>query len=94
MNYEEFKQTDGYKQWIGGQEVAHMFKPYGEDDPYNAFIVIVKCSEEFHTEQLYDIYRFFPMGSPDKLTVSCDVQDLTAEEVFKALIEKYSEPMK
>jgi hypothetical protein len=94
MNYKEFKQTKIYKDWLMQPMVAYMFAPYGEQDPYNEFIVIVKKDDMSFDYPVYDIYRFFPMGEPDNLTVNCDVQDLTAEEVFKAIIENYSEPMK
>jgi hypothetical protein len=71
------KESKEFKEWIHGEVVlTHNIYP-------DTFIVIHKYQEI----QKYYITRFFELGN--KIQVSVDAQNKTAEEVFQILLSKY-----
>jgi hypothetical protein len=83
---EELKSSKEYKEWIGDENVVKIHDTY-HDDPmdYAAYIVITKRAGR------YSITRFFKMPTNlSKVQVSVDKQNISAEEVFEDLLNKYS----
>jgi predicted RNA binding protein with dsRBD fold (UPF0201 family) len=83
---EELKSSKVYKDCIGEAQVVKIHDTY-HDDPmdYAAYIVITKRAGK------YNITRFFknPSGLGG-IQVSVDKQNISAEEVFDDLLNKYS----
>lgn len=90
MNFQQLKETQIYKDWVGNQNVAFNNVIYKEIEGVdNAFVVITKDFED--GKDVYTVYRFFKGGS--KWYCSVDLQDVSAERVFEAIFEDYSEPL-
>lgn len=88
LTEETLKQSQAYKDWTSGAEIVNIHNTNHDSEiPYNTFIVIQKYPiEESGDEQTiyYSILRFFTMGS--NVACSVDYEDITAEEVFTALL--------
>ena len=95
FSVEKLKESEEYKKWIGKQKVVKIHDTYYDSgDDYATYIVITK-KEWKVIDDSYTITRFFRMGlNPDKIHVSVDQQDISAEAVFTTLLEKYSSGLK
>lgn len=76
--------TEEYQLWVADEIVLEreIDKPLGNMP--STLLTVTK------NDAGYTVYRTFP-ASPDNATVSADMQNVTAEEVFAALLDKYSQ---
>ena len=83
----ELKKSVVFKQWVRMCDVVLIHDTYHDSkDSYATYIVIEKI------EGAYTIKRFFKVGSD--INVSVDVANVSAEFVFKLLLDKYSRGLK
>ena len=89
------KASKEWKDWIQDDNVVRVFDIHRNDpdapNMYRTFIVIVREDAESFDQPYYTITRFFPLG--DRIMVSVDHTNLTAEEVFDVLLTIYSAPI-
>lgn len=89
------KASKVWKEWIDETKVVKLFDMYRNtpDDPdaYRTFIAVVK-DEETDEDTPYLITRFFEVGN--RIMVSVDHTNLSAEDVFDLLLTQYSGPVK
>lgn len=87
---EKLKDSIQFKEWIT-DKIALIHNAYWDDkSDYAAWIVI-----QWHEDSggTYSITRFFE-NSNNKIMVSVDHNNLTAEEVFQILLSDYSTGLK
>jgi len=88
---ETLKESQSFKDWIGDDKVRLIHNPYFEADVLPAFIVVHSDKED---DDKFTITRFWKSPNRkdqlDKIHVSVDHKNKTADEVFKLLLSDYS----
>jgi len=88
LTEEQLRQTKEWHEWIGGGYVNLFVKEIAPD----TFIAIQSFPND-EDELNYSITRFFA-GILGKIHVSVDYDDISDVEVFEAIFQKYTNPLR